>query len=249
VKEVFSNTYTGNKDAIRKFILEFDSSGKNFDERNRNSLKLFQLEDRTINIKSFKKPHFFNSLVYRFLRPSKAKRSFEYAHILLEKGIGTPQPIAYFEERSVLGLGKSYYVSAHLDYELTYRELVRDSQYAGNKALLIAFGKFTHTLHAKGIHFLDHSVGNTLITINEGIPNFYLVDLNRMKFGELDFVTRMKNFDRLSKVDAHIRYMAKGYAAESGEDVETIYNTISQYTNAYQEKFYRKKRWKKRLKF
>lgn len=248
MKEVFSNTFKGDQEAIRGFIKAFNTSGTNFDERNRNSLKLFELEGRSINIKSFKKPHFFNRIIYRYFRPSKAQRSFEYAHKLLENGIGTPQPIAYFEERSVLGLGKSYYVSEHLDYELTYRELVRDSKYVGNEALLTAFGKFTHTLHAKGIHFLDHSVGNTLITLNDGNPNFHLVDLNRMKFGKMDFTTRMKNFDRLSKVDEHIRYMAKGYAFESGEDVDAIYNAISLYIKVYQEKFYRKKRWKKRFK-
>lgn len=248
VKEVFSNTYDGDKVAIRKFIKNFDSSGQNFDERNRNSLKLFELESRTINIKSFKKPNLFNSIVYRFFRPSKAQRSFEYAHRLQKNGIGTPQPIAFFEERGALSIGRSFYVSVHLDYDLTYRELVRDSEYVGDEDILTAFGKFTYSLHAKGIHFLDHSVGNTLITLKDGEPRFYLVDLNRMKFGTIRFEVRMKNFDRLSKVEDHIRYMAKGYAQESGEDEEIIFRTIFKYIKAYQEKFYRKKRWKRRLK-
>lgn len=248
MKAIFSSTYRGGKNAIKSFVQEFTTQGRKFDERNRNSLKLFDLEGSTVNIKSFKKPHLLNSIIYRYFRASKAQRSFEYAHKLLENGIRTPQPIAYFEHHSALGLGKSFYVSEHLEYDLTYRELVRDSKYAGNEALLIAFGKFTYSLHAKGIHFLDHSVGNTLITLNDGKPLFYLVDLNRMKFGKMDFKTRMKNFDRLSKVKEHIRYMAKGYAQVSGEDEEIIFNAISKYTKSYQQKFYRKKRWKKQLK-
>ena len=248
MKEVFSNSYKGDQEAIREFIRGFTTSGISFDKRNRNSLRLFDLNGRTINIKSFKKPHLFNRFIYRYLRASKAQRSFEYAHRLLEHSIGTPEPIAYFEETSVLGLGKSFYVSEHLDYDMTYRELVRDSTYAGNEALLTAFGKFTHKLHSNGIHFLDHSVGNTLIVLKDGNPSFYLVDLNRMKFGKLNFTTRMKNFERLSKIPLQIKYMARGYAEESGEDENKIYNTISQFTMAYQDKFYRKKRWKKRLK-
>ncbi len=248
MKAIFSSTYKGDKRAIKRFIQEYTTLGRKFDERNRNSLKLFDLEERTINVKSFKKPHFFNSIIYRYVRTSKAQRSFEYAHKLLKNGIGTPQPIAYFEEYTFLGLGKSFYVSEHLDYDLTYRELVRDSAYAGNKELLEAFGKFTYALHAKGIHFLDHSVGNTLITLNEGKPRFYLVDLNRMKFCTMSFKARMKNFERLSKVEDHIRYMAKGYAQESGEDKDTIFKAIFKYTKNYQQKFYRKKRWKKLLK-
>lgn len=246
----FSDTYRGDTDAIRRFVREFDSEGKKFDERNRNSLKLFELGDHTINIKSFKKPNLINRIVYRFFRLSKARRSFEYAHKLIEKEIGTPQPIAYFEEYTALGLKRSFYVSMHQDYDLTYRELIRDSIYVGNVAILRAFAAFTYRLHAQGIHFLDHSPGNTLIKINEsGGYDFYLVDLNRMKFGALDFTTRMKNFERLSKNEAHIKTTAVAYAALSGEDADRVYAGMTKHILAFQERFYRKKRLKKKLFF
>ncbi len=245
--EVFSNTFTGDKDMIRSFVMNYESQGSNFDERNRNSLKLFELQGKTINIKSFKKPNFFNSLIYRYMRPSKAKRSFEYAHKLIEKDIGTPTPVAFFEEKSTFGFSRSYYVSEHLNYDITYRELVSDSLYTGNKEILEAFGKFTYALHEKGIHFLDHSVGNTLITISDNSYTFYLVDLNRMKFGTMDFYSRMKNFERLSKFQEHITHMARGYALASGEDESLIFNTMRKNINAFQNRFHRKKRWKKRL--
>lgn len=248
MKEVFSNTYLGDEHAIRHFVNSFTMLGRDFDKRNRNSLKLFQLGDQTINIKSFKKPNLINSFIYGFLRPSKAQRSFNYAHKLLEKEIGTPQPIAYFEERTAFRFKRSYYVSEHLEYDLTYRELVKESEYTGDESILTAFGKFTYELHKKGIEFLDHSLGNTLITIKNENYHFYLVDLNRMKFGMMDFETRMKNFERLSKDKEHVRHMARGYAQESGENEETIYQTMHKYILAFQDKFYRKKRWKKRLK-
>lgn len=248
MKEVFSKSFTGDQKVIRAFVHAFESEGRDFDERIRNSLKLFELGEETINIKSFKKPNFINSLAYRFFRLSKAQRSFEYAHKLIEKGIGTPQPIAYYEERSVLGFKRSYYISKHLSYDLTYRELIRDSKYTGDKTLLRAFGKFTYALHAKGVHFLDHSPGNTLIRLDKDIPSFFLVDLNRMKFGQMDFTTRMKNFERLSKYDEHIRFMAEGYAAASGEEEEHVFLTMQSNIKSYQEKFYRKKRIKNKLK-
>ena len=115
--------------------------------------------------------------------------------------------------------------------------------------MLEAFGKFTFQLHNKGIHFLDHSVGNTLIKIqNTSHFLFYLVDLNRMRFGNLSFKTRMANFERLSKIESHIKSMAKGYATASGEDQEVVFNAMKKAIDAYQKKFYRKKRWKNRLK-
>lgn len=246
MRETFSTLYKGDKDAIRACIKNFATSGKVFDNRKRNALKLFTVGDSTINIKSFKKPHLINGFIYRFFRPSKAARSFTYAHKLLEKGILTPAPIAYFEKRRLLGFKESYYVSEHLDYDITYRELVHDSPYVGNAKMLQEMGAFTYNLHHNEIHFLDHSVGNTLIKIHDDKSfSFYLVDLNRMRFGPMSFIKRMKNFERLSKYDDHIRFMAEGYTAASGESFERVYEAISGTINRYQKKFYRKKKFKR----
>lgn len=248
VKHTFSDTYTGEQEEICAMIANFDTQGKSFDERDRNSLKLFNIGDETINVKSFKVPHLINKIAYKFFRSSKAERSFTYAHKLLENGILTPAPIAYFEEETIL-FGHSYYVSKHLKYDLTYRELTTEGIYKGNKEILAAFAKFTYTLHNKGIHFLDHSPGNTLIVINDDGYDFYLVDLNRMNFGSMDFETRMTNFERLSYNESDIAIMAKAYAKESGEDQEKVYKAICNATQSFQEKFHKKQQLKKKLKF
>src|SRR5690606_41915767 len=64
-----------------------------------------------INIKSFKIPNKLNQFVYKYFRKSKARRSFEFATILLQKGIGTPAPVAFMENFNGLGLQKSFYAS------------------------------------------------------------------------------------------------------------------------------------------
>lgn len=233
---------------IDGFIKSFDQSGKKFDERNRNMLKLFQIGTETINIKSFKIPNLINRFAYKTIRSSKAARSFEYAHKLLALGIKTPQPIAYYEEEGVL-FGRSFYVSEHLTYDLTYRELCHDSPYVGNEEILRAFAKFTYTLHQKGVHFLDHSPGNTLIVTKEDGYDFYLVDLNRMKFGKMDFKTRIKNFERLSHRPEDISIMAKAYAEESKEDPAIVEIAMRKAVHSFQEAFHKKQRLKKKLRF
>lgn len=245
---VFSKKFKGDTEAIKQCITDFDTSGKKFDERKRNSLKLFEVGGSVINVKSFKVPNLVNRIAYKYLRSSKAARSFEYAHKLLENGILTPQPIAYFEEEGVL-FGQSFYVSNHLNYDLTYRELCEASPYLGNKDILSDFARFTYTLHKKGIHFLDHSLGNTLIVIKEEGYDFYLVDLNRMKFGPMDFETRMNNFARLSPRPEDIAVMAKAYAAVSGDKENQVYEAMLSAVQGFQRSFYKKKRLKKKLKF
>jgi hypothetical protein len=224
---------------VDEIILNFQLKGDIFGDGDRNTIKLFKLGDLIINVKSFKVPNVINQIAYRFFRKSKAQRSFEYANKLIELHIGTPQPIAYYEFKTPFLFKKSYYVSEHLDYDLTYRELTNDFNIT----------RFTFQLHEKGIHFLDHSPGNTLIQLNNGDYKFYLVDLNRMNFGKLDFETRIKNFSKLTIHKSMVEVMSDEYAKCSGYDYDKIFNVMWQETEAFQERFYRKKRLKKKLKF
>ncbi len=80
---------------VLSLIQNFKNSGKLFGNGDRNKIKLFDWNGKTINIKSFKIPNIINKVAYKYFRKSKAKRSFEYATILLEKGIGTPAPVSY----------------------------------------------------------------------------------------------------------------------------------------------------------
>jgi hypothetical protein len=42
-------------------------------------------------------PHLINKIVYKKIQEIEARRSYEY-NPLLDKGIGTPQPIAFLEK-------------------------------------------------------------------------------------------------------------------------------------------------------
>jgi len=246
-----NHNFKKNIDLIKSNVLNFNSTGLLFGDGKRNIIKLFEFEGKTINIKSFKIPNLINKIAYRYFRKSKARRSFEYATFLLEKEIGTPQPIAYFENYNWLGLKDSYYVSEHLNCDLTYRELIEIPNYPDYENILRQFTQFSFYLHQKGIEFKDHSPGNTLIKKNnEGRYDFFLVDLNRMDFHrEMSFELRMKNLCRLTPIKDMVAIMSNEYSKLSGESEKLIFNTLWAFTTDFQEKFARKKRLKKQLKF
>ncbi|MDO7171510.1 lipopolysaccharide kinase InaA family protein [Mariniflexile sp. AS56] len=231
---------------LTKVIRNFDSYEGGVGDRN--VIKIIELDQLKLNIKAFKIPNVVNKIVYNFFRKSKAQRSFEYANKLLELGVGTPKPIAYFEYKSPFTFKQSFYVSEQLDCDMTYRELTKDFTIPNYDAILRAFTRFTYSLHEKGIHFLDHSPGNTLIKKNDTGYNFYLVDLNRMDFGPLDFETRIKNFSRLTIHKSMVEVMSDEYAKCTGEDYDKIFNLMWHETETFQYKFHRKKRLKKKLK-
>lgn len=233
-------------------IKTFNTSGTLFGNGDRNKIKLFSLDDKTVNIKSFKIPNLINKVAYRYFRKSKARRSFEFATILLEKGIGTPQPIAFLENFNLIGLKDSYYASEHLITELTYRELVEIPDYPDHNNILRQFVKFTFDLHEKGVEFLDHSPGNTLIKkIDDSKYEFFLVDLNRMNFhNAMSFEQRMNNFSRLTPKKEMIEVMSNEYSKfYTSKSESEIFEKMWQATSTFQEEFMRKKRLKKKLKF
>jgi hypothetical protein len=142
-------------------------------------------------------------------------------------------------------------VSEHLNADLTYRELVEIPDYPDHENILRQFTRFSFNLHEKGIEFIDHSPGNTLIKKNkEGNYEFFLVDLNRMSFHDLmTFEMRMKNLCRLTPVKEMVAVMSNEYSKLYSESEEKTFETLWKYTTDFQEKFYRKKRLKKKLKF
>ena len=245
----YNKEFEAYKEEISYFIDHFNEEGEIFGKAARNTIKLFQVNDLTINIKSFRIPNAVNKIAYRFFRKSKAQRSYEYAQHLISLGIGTPSPIAYFEEKSEMTFLKSYYVSRQQECDLTYRELVHQPGFQDHEKILRAFTRFTYGLHEKNIEFLDHSPGNTLIELNGGDYKFYLVDLNRMNFKELDFDARMKNFSRLTPKKEMVEVMASEYARLIAKPEEEVFQKMWFYTQDFQEKFRRKKRMKKKLKF
>ena len=251
MKYVVSPLFSAFDAKIQECILTFQTSGTLFGNGDRNTIKLFDLNGQSINIKSFKIPNLINKIAYRYFRKSKARRSFEYATILLEKGIGTPQPIAYLENYNWLGLTSSFYVSEHLVTELTFRELVEIPEYPENEIILRQFTQFCFDLHEKGIEFLDHSPGNTLIKkVGDQKYAFYLVDLNRMNFHTtMDFDMRMKNLSRLTPKKEMIAIMSEEYAKFYPQSKEIVFEKMWFFTQEFQQKFAKKQRLKKRLKF
>ncbi|PNQ73322.1 Kdo domain containing protein [Hanstruepera neustonica] len=244
-----SKDYKSESNFLDGIIENFDNSGQDFGNQDRNSLKLFEFNGKTINVKSFKIPNVINQIAYRFFRKSKAHRSFEYANKLIELQIGTPEPIAYYEFVTPFLFKNSYYISEHLPYDLTFRELTTDLNFPNHEDILRAFVQFTYTLHEKGINFLDHSPGNTLIQLNNGDYKFFLVDLNRMRFGSMDFNDRMKNLSRLTKQDELIKVMSDEYAKLYSVPFDEVYSKLWECINTFQNKIKRKKELKKKLLF
>ena len=247
----YNPKFSNLSDILNEIFVNFNFKGKILVNGQRNAIKLFEVEGITLNIKSFKRPNLINKIVYRYFRKSKARRSFEFASKLMEMQIGTPQPVAFFENYDFVGLKESYYACEHLENVFEFREIVQNETFENRDFIIRKFTQFTFEMHEKGIEFLDHSPGNTLIRKNnDGSYSFFLVDLNRMKFHDtIDFQTRMKNLSKITHKKDMIEVMSNEYAKLSGEPEAVVFETMWKLTADFQFRFHRKKRIKKKLKF
>ena len=241
--------YKNQEEAILQLVKTFFGEGDLVVKGSRNTIKTNFLGKEKVSIKFFQKPGIFKSLIYSFFRSTKAKRSFDYANYLLEHGIPTPFPVAFIEERSPSGLlGESFYICHQLEYDFTIRELIHDPLFPERKEILEQFTEFTFKMHEANVNFLDHSPGNTLI-VNKGNSqyDFFLVDLNRMKFENLSIEQRMDNFKKMWLSRGMVPIIAKKYAQLSNEPEDKLLSILMEKSQQFKRKIARKKYLKRKV--
>lgn len=247
---VIDTKFENLRTSLTSLIKNFKNEGELMYDGSRNTVKSFKINNFHVVVKAFKPPHLINKISYRFFRKSKARRSYEYAQKLQELKIGTPAPIAYFENFSTFLFKDSYYISEYLESDLDYRDLIEIPNYPDQENILKQFAAFTKDLHDKGILFKDHSPGNTLIkNAGNGKYIFYLVDLNRMEFKNLSFEERISNFSKLTPKKEMVRIMAYTYAELGLYDKEEVFEKMWKMTEDFQNKYHKKRKIKRRVFF
>ncbi|RKS92426.1 lipopolysaccharide kinase (Kdo/WaaP) family protein [Flavobacterium limicola] len=241
--------YIHQENSILQLVAGFFVGGDLIVKGSRNTIKSNILGDEKVNIKYFDRPGLIKSIIYSFFRSTKAKRSFDYANYLLAHNIPTPFPIAYVENRNRWGLlGDSFYICQQIDYDFTIRELIHDPLFNERNLILEQFTAFTYKMHEGKVKFLDHSPGNTLVVKKDsGKYDFYLIDLNRMKFEDLSIEARMDNFKKMWLSKTMVKVVAKAYAKLSNQSEEKLHSILLEKTTQFKRKITKKKYLKRKI--
>ncbi len=228
-KESYELLENYNKEELINILKSFNQCGDIVANGERNTIKKIIIKEndilKEINIKKFKKKGNISKIIYNLKKGSKAKRSYKYATKLIEFGIDTPKPIAYFDEvyledeKTV----RSFYISENITYDFTCREVFWNEKVDKNieielkknlDNIIKGFAEYTYLLHEKGVKFDDYSPGNVLIKKSKnGNYKYYLIDLNRMTFlKHLSFSKRMKNVSRMMEERMFVEKFAYEYS-------------------------------------
>lgn len=191
--------------------------------KKRNIVEKVVLAGRPFVVKTFKRPTLANCFIYTFFRKSKAQRAYEYALMLLEKGVKTPFPVAYIEVKKNGFFHTGYFVAEYFDAP-TLSSII-PGQYSWDELSRIgsSFISFTISLQEKRILPLDYNPGNIFYFPDEksGGYNFALTDINRMRFGGV-LLNRniMRGFEQFGVSTEHLYNFLLCYSAQRGVDLD-----------------------------
>ena len=196
MKVIVHPDYAAWKDEISRIPEEFDSRGETL-YQGRNTVKRFRRADTNWVVKRYKRPNIVQRIAYTFFEPSKAERAYRYAHLLKEKGISTPEGIAYIEEKKHGLLRDSYFVSTECADRPIFPELVETPAY--DETLTDELAAFFVRLHESGILHGDLNLNNILYRRTpDGQCHFTVIDTNRSHFK--DNLTPEECLDNLKRV-------------------------------------------------
>lgn len=117
-----------------------------------------------------------------FFLPSKARRAWQGAVALVERGIPTPPPVAYLERREKGFVAENCFLSEEVPDAEEIRPLLQELSQGELPGLLESLAGFLSACHEKGILHRDLSDGNILVRRQgEGAWKFWLLDTNRIR--------------------------------------------------------------------
>lgn len=229
---------------LKDFILDVDGEfnrAASSIHKARNEIKCIGYKGSRYIVKSFKVPNLFRRSIYTFIKPSKAKKSYLNSKTIKNFA---PLAIAYVELLKSNMIDKSFFISEEFKYDFTIREPLLDREFSDKKTIFKEFAIFTCKLHSCGIYHLDYSPGNILIKKEASGYRFQIVDINRVKFFNINLKNRLKNFSKLWADDEDLSYIVKEYAKAIGEDEQECIKTALHFSNRHKKIANLKKRLK-----
>lgn len=192
---------------------------------NRNVVDLVDIAGRKYVVKRYKKPIFFNALIYTFFRKTKARRGFENADRLLREGISTPKPVAYIEKSKFGIFRDGYFISEFcplptLEKEFYHGIFMEDF---GERDLICEdLSLFVLQVLRKGLQPLDFNTSNIMYEKVGGHYRFTLIDLNRMRFKKrFSLKESMESFAQIGTYTYDYNRLLVPYCRATGDVLET----------------------------
>ncbi len=171
-----------------------------------------------VAVKAFGRQGFLKDR-YDFRKGSKAERSFKAATFLKSRGVGTPQPIAYFDCWEGSRLVESFYLSDYVESLVSFKDsLIQAYQERADCRFLVErlghIASAIRRMHDLG--FWHRDLGNQNMEFQVSSDGEWgevqFIDLNRGRIREdLSLKERAQDFSRIRLPSAFLNVLARIY--------------------------------------
>lgn len=162
--------------------------------------------NRQLTIKQPVKMYPHKAFLDRF-KPSKAKRSWNGAMELMRRGVGTAQPVAYFEKIKDSTLKQNYYICEFVQAEANIGKIFSaiangEAAWQGIVAddIFKQLAQFCWYMHQRLMVFRDLSGGNVLVNVIDNQLQFTLIDTARLRCVKHTPFPRANRLDDMARV-------------------------------------------------
>lgn len=192
----------------------------------RNTIKTIMLGDTVVAVKRYRSLGLLKGIIYTLFRSSKALRSFRNSGELRRRKISVPEEVATIEVSRCGLLHTAYYICEYRQLPDIRTSLIDTNPYSDN--LMQAYSEFVARLHERGILHRDLNPSNVLYEQKDGSYDFYLIDINRMKFFDTPVPKAdcMENLTLFWWLTDTYKDMLKRYAAVRLWDEEDIKTAV-----------------------
>lgn len=211
----------------------------------RNEVRLFRENGLRLVVKRYKRVNAMQSVIYSFFRRTKAERAFAFAKELRERGVDTPEEVAYLEESRNALFETGYFVSLECPYPPAFDRLVPPEEF--DRRLAEDLAEFINYMHSCGILHGDMNFGNFLYHYDDADKcHFCVIDTNRSRFRR-GYPSRKEclwNFRTTTHRRDVFEHIVRTYARLRHWDEAETADEASRYLDMFEEKH----RYKERLK-
>lgn len=197
MKIVLSPEYQSMAEAVARLPLLMEQGGGDVVYDGRNRVCRFVVDGQRLMVKRFKRANAVQRVAYTFFRPTKAARAFRYAAEFNRRGISTPAPVAYMEQRGSGLFTVGFFVSTEAPGIEASRLLREVPDYPS--ALAEAVARQVVFMHSRGVLHGDLNLTNFLCTEADGDYVFSMIDINRSRFTD-GFPSRDACMDNLVRL-------------------------------------------------
>lgn len=225
MKIILNPRYEHLREYLTNLEEHFNKEGKEI-FRDRNVLRVLRVDGLTLCVKRYAPPSLTGRLAQRLYKTPKGKKAYFNPLHLRERGIESPEPIAFVKYNKGLLRTTTYFVCLYSNYRFNMSDAMSlDNQQ--RMELAKAFAQFAARLHRKGFLHRDFTSSNILYDIIDDRYRFTLIDTNSIRSGSAISIEKgCANLSRIIGDDEFIKILAKAYAEARGAEPEQCIKLI-----------------------